>query len=139
MDRLKCLLSERFGLTAHMTTRDTTVYDLVVAKKGPKFRRSDGSQPLMVRRGLIQSKGIPMATLVNQIAHELDYMLFDKTGLDGFYEITLKWTPDGDPSDDDSAPPLLTALHEQLGLSIRTDKAPVSTLVVDHVSRPSPN
>jgi uncharacterized protein (TIGR03435 family) len=122
-----------------MVTRDETVYNLVVDKKGPKFHRTDGSKPLQVRRGGIQSDGIPVAALVRQIAPELNYMIYDKTGLDGYYAITLKWTPEGGAVDDDLAPPLLTALRQQLGLTIRTAKAPVSILIVDHVQKPSDN
>jgi uncharacterized protein (TIGR03435 family) len=46
-------------------------------------------------------------------------------------------TPQG--CDAGAAPPLSTALREQLGLSLRSTKAPVEVLVVDGVERPSAN
>ena len=75
----------------------------------------------------------------------------DKTGLDGRWDFTLKWTPDDTqfpdapesmrhPADDANAwPPLFTAIQEQLGLKLEAQKADVKVLVVDHVDHPSPN
>jgi uncharacterized protein (TIGR03435 family) len=75
----------------------------------------------------------------------------DKTGLDGRWDFTLKWTPDDrhfpdapesmrHPADDANPwPPLFTAMQEQLGLKLEAQKADVKVLVVDHVDHPSPN
>jgi uncharacterized protein (TIGR03435 family) len=44
------------------------------------------------------------------------------------------------PADDaNPPPPLFTAIQEQLGLKLETQKADVPVLVVDHVAHPSPN
>jgi len=80
----------------------------------------------------------------------------DKTGLKGEYDFTLKWTPDegqgqmfrgaGEPPREGAPPPpdangpsIFTALQEQLGLKLESQKGPVDTLVIDHVERPSEN
>ena len=59
----------------------------------------------------------------------------DKTGLDGQWDFTLKWTPDytqfpdapesmRKPADDGNAwPSLFTAIQEQLGLKLEAQKA----------------
>jgi uncharacterized protein (TIGR03435 family) len=40
---------------------------------------------------------------------------------------------------DANAPPLFTAIQQQLGLKLEAQKADVNVLVVDHVDHPSPN
>ena len=79
-------------------------------------------------------------------------VVVNKTGLTGNYNFTLKWAPLGDAqapgaqggplqksSDDESKPGLFTALEEQLGLKLESQKGSVETLVVDHVEQPSAN
>ena len=76
--------------------------------------------------------------------------MFDRTGLTGNFDIDLTWTPDrlpqGTPppgapplpSIDPNGPSLFTAVQEQLGLKLESERAPVEVLVIDHVERPTP-
>jgi uncharacterized protein (TIGR03435 family) len=43
------------------------------------------------------------------------------------------------PSPECSGPSLFTAIQEQLGLKLESQKAPVEILVIDHVEKPSEN
>jgi bla regulator protein blaR1 len=71
----------------------------------------------------------------------------DQTGLGGRYDFTLEWTPDPNgavPPGSEVQPSsqgttFLEALKEQLGLKLKSTKAPLDVLVVDHVERPSEN
>jgi len=45
----------------------------------------------------------------------------------------------GAPSPDWQGPTLFTALEEQLGLQLSSQKGPVETLVVERIERPSEN
>jgi bla regulator protein blaR1 len=71
----------------------------------------------------------------------------DRTGLSGRYDFSLYSMPErNDPlaSSTDAqlntgAPTFLEALKEQLGLELRSTKAPIQVLVIDHVERPSAN
>jgi uncharacterized protein (TIGR03435 family) len=66
--------------------------------------------------------------------------ILDATGLKGEYAFTLSWMipipgAPAPPPDVDPGPDLFTALQEQLGLRLQSKKAPVETLVVDHVEK----
>jgi uncharacterized protein (TIGR03435 family) len=98
-----------------------------------------------------------MRNLVNDLARdqEVGRTIIDKTGLKGKYDWTLTWTPDDNtlmlkgpggrqpgidaPPPDISEPSLVTAIHEQLGLKLESQKGPVEVLVIDHIEKPSEN
>jgi len=79
----------------------------------------------------------------------------DKTGLTGRYDYSLKWTPEpgtgpmmrvsegGTPAGAEPAantdPSIFTALQDQLGLKLVSQKEPVEVIVIDHIEQPSPN
>lgn len=105
-------LADRFKLTLHRETKELPAYALAVAKD----------------------------------------LTMNGYGLDRLAEFTLKWTPDesqghmvgGPPGDaappaGASGPSIFTALQEQLGLKLESQKGPVDTTVIDRVERPSEN
>jgi len=78
----------------------------------------------------------------------------DKTGLGGLYDFTLQWTPEeGEglhlgirgldwsegPPPEASGSTLFSALQEQLGLKLESQKVPTKVLVIEHVEKPSEN
>jgi uncharacterized protein (TIGR03435 family) len=152
---LQKILVERFNLKFHNQAKDLTVYALLVARGGvrmteiqpaiaPNGMKDGGSRQR--RRGQIKSMGQPMQPLIDVLTMELKRVVVDRTDLKGFYNFTLTWTPDDVNASDAhsnpeefSAPPLVTALQDQLGLKLERSKAPVQVLVVDHVERPSEN
>jgi bla regulator protein blaR1 len=90
----------------------------------------------------------------------LDRPLIDRTGLTGEYDFTVQWKPDPNmgggraipktgsrpvvapaPASelDGDGPSFIQALRDQLGLRFESTKAPVESLVIDHVERPSEN
>jgi uncharacterized protein (TIGR03435 family) len=81
-------------------------------------------------------------------------VIVDETGLKGYYDFELNWTPDeshapspnetgGGQGSADAAPrdgpSIFTAFQEQLGLKLVPNKAPVEVLIIDHVEKPSPD
>jgi uncharacterized protein (TIGR03435 family) len=48
----------------------------------------------------------------------------------------LTWSHDDEP---DSGPSIFSALEEQLGLTLKSAKAPIDVVVIDHFDRPSEN
>ncbi len=65
--------------------------------------------------------------------------IMDKTGLTGYYDFLLQWTPEEAPGDINLGPSIFTALQDVLGLRLVAGKEPVDIIVIDHVERPSEN
>lgn len=87
------------------------------------------------------------AALTGQEATE-GRLVIDRTGLTGKYDWHLEWTPAGaqmesngmgGSSPHSDAPALFTALREQLGLRLESQKGPVQVVVIDHLEPPTPN
>jgi|HubBroStandDraft_5_1064220.scaffolds.fasta_scaffold167156_1 uncharacterized protein (TIGR03435 family) len=147
---LQKILVDRFHLKYHYDLKALPVYALVVGKNGVRMTEiqpgldANGMKfggGRQVGRGLIRSMGQPMKPLVNQLSIELKRPVVDRTGLKGFYNFTLRWTPeDGAPPEGDvAAPSIFTAVQEELGLKLEPAKAPVQVLVIDNLERPSEN
>ena len=64
----------------------------------------------------------------------------DKTELSGYYEVTLKYF-DGPPEARgvNDQPDFFTAVREQLGLRLDSQKSPVRVLVIDSIQLPTPD
>jgi uncharacterized protein (TIGR03435 family) len=83
----------------------------------------------------------------------LDHPVVDQTGLGAArFGGTLKYQMDDEqaikrgmqkapppPENGDVPPPLITALSEEFGLKLESRKIPVDVIVVDSVSKPTPN
>jgi uncharacterized protein (TIGR03435 family) len=153
------LLADRFSFSFHREPRELAAYALTVAKGGPKLaetKAEPGSLPGIGFRGFgnMPVHNASMADFAAMMqASVLDRPMIDRTGLQGHYDFTLKWTPDDSqfigtrppgtstPAIDatDAPPNLFTAIQEELGLKLEPIKAPVEVIVIDHVERPSAN
>ena len=104
----------------------------------------------------IEAHGATMESLAHAIAQQLGSTVVDKTGLTGSYDYTLKWAPEngtammtpaagpgapagGEQAQASSEPSLFTAVQEQLGLKLVSQKEPVEVIVIDDIQHPSPN
>jgi uncharacterized protein (TIGR03435 family) len=140
MPMLQTLLRERFRLVAHREMRDMSVYHLVVAKEGLRMTRFDPAHPQTVPRNRAAA-GIAGAGAMPQLASMLTSaagrIVIDHTGLEGRYSYSLSFSPlsASNSGGDSSAPDLVTALREQLGLALESKREAVEVLVVDHVDR----
>jgi uncharacterized protein (TIGR03435 family) len=105
---------------------------------------------MMGPRGLTATSA-PIANLIPMLSRFLGRTVVDKTGLTGKFDISLEWVPDESqamqfapdgpksPSSDVTGPSIFTALQEQLGLKLESQKGPVETIVIDHAEKPSEN
>jgi uncharacterized protein (TIGR03435 family) len=157
MSMLRTLLADRFKLTFHREPKVFSIYELEVAKNGPKLKESTASpdEPVVVGPGVVYPQRIVLpgrnATMGNFVSllqrAILDRPVVDKTGLSGRYDFDLEWAPDetqfgGDVPPASAAapsPPLFDAIQQELGLKLEATKGPVDALVVDKAERPTPN
>jgi bla regulator protein blaR1 len=135
------------------------------AKPGDTYpngiKRPDGTRlgggSIRVGRGELTAQGLPMASIAMSLSRQVGRTVRDKTGLTGIYDFTLHWTPEegtapmmGTPAGgpqgpnsatppDSSGPSIFTAIQEQLGLKLESQKGPVEMIVIDHVEKPSEN
>jgi uncharacterized protein (TIGR03435 family) len=142
---VQSLIENRFQFKFHRETKELPVYELAVAKNGPKLNVSKGQSAVnrRVTRGEIDIQAYPFATFVYLLARQLDHALIDRTNLKGLYDIKLQWSTElktgAEPSSSSDRPSIFTALQEQLGLRLESSKGPVEVLVIDSVQRPSEN
>ena len=150
------LLEDRFKLQFHKETKILPAYELVVEKSGSKMTENHNPEhfdfPVQGRGiGSIQATHCSMSYFSWIISQNLRKPIVDQTGLKGFYDFKLEWTPELPPGAAERAaeagvtlpsangPDIFTALREQLGLRLDSHKGPVEVMVIDHVEKPTEN
>jgi uncharacterized protein (TIGR03435 family) len=146
---VQALLADRFQLAAHQETRQLPVFNLVLAKGGPKFQPSEvNGTTIDTSRSRLHIAGSDdtLAIFARELAQVLGRVVINQTGLTGRFDLALRWQPDNAPpptlngAPDPNAPPdLFTAIQEQLGLKLESGRGPVPVLVVERVAMPTPN
>ncbi|HWB31815.1 MAG TPA: TIGR03435 family protein [Acidobacteriaceae bacterium] len=142
------LLADRFHLHLRLEPKMMTVYELVVAKGGPKFKLTepethDGSAnfSFSASDNVLTAKAMPIAGLAGILSGgTLHSIVVDHTGLKGDGNFSLKWSSDA--AQEQGSPntiSIFTAIQDQLGLKLQPAKLPVDTLVIDHAEMPSEN
>jgi uncharacterized protein (TIGR03435 family) len=119
----------------------------VVAKNGPKLQTSTSDEEKLRFLGSngeelpkpmgnaikVNARKCPVSTLKDLIGFVGNIGPgVDKTGLTGVYDFTLSWNEEEGPS-------LASALRDQLGLQLRSEKISVSRFVLDSAQKPTPN
>jgi uncharacterized protein (TIGR03435 family) len=146
---LQQLLIDRFKLKVHREPRERDVYELLVAKNGPKLKPSlpDASTTKSVHfLGRNYEIAIPKAAMgdladaLMSVGGGTDRPVLDKTGLTGNYDLKATFTPLNDTSRNaDPNDISIFAAVQALGLRLEARKAMVEVVVVDHIEKPSEN
>jgi uncharacterized protein (TIGR03435 family) len=151
---LRQLLAERLELKTHLETRNTAIFNLVLAKGGVKMQLVPpppaGEAPAAPKPADVQAHGTrqglefvgtnsPLRALTGALSSQVEAPVVDKTGLTGVYNYTLQFGRDWSARNPESWPSIFTAVQEQLGLKLEAVKEPVPNLVVDHIAKPSEN
>jgi uncharacterized protein (TIGR03435 family) len=163
MGMLQSILEDRLKLKVHRETREVPVYDLTIAKGGPKLtaftegscvtldpnnpppplppgqQPRDGCGNNRISGGLWTASKVEMGSLTGAISRIVRRKVIDKTGLTGLFNVRMELPPDPLNATDPTAPSIFTVLEEQLGLKLESSKGPAEVLVIDHVERPSDN
>ena len=109
---------------------------------------SSGRMPCTIRfrPGNLMAGGTSLAQLADHLAPFVNRVVMDQTGLEGNFDFDLEWTldqwkPDVPQQSEimPNGPSLFTALQEQLGLKLEPARGAVDVLVIDSVSRPTPD
>ena len=81
-----------------------------------------------------------MRNIVAALSNATGRIVVDRTNLLGNFDWKLEWTPAatiGDTSIDRTS--IFTAIQDQLGLKLESQREPLPVLVIDHIERPTPN
>lgn len=149
---LQSLLADRFKLAVHTESRQAPVYQLVLAKNGPRLKETSAGARVpnqQMARGQIIASATPLSQLLPLLSVLVQRQVVDKTGLIGKYDFTLTYTleasrdgaigPNVPAPVDPNAPSVFTALQEQLGLKLESGRDAVEVLAIDHAEKPDPN
>jgi uncharacterized protein (TIGR03435 family) len=136
---LRNLLAERFRLTVHHEAKLISAFALVVAKGGPKLHESADPRTYHTGRpGLVEGKQMSTDELAGLLTNLLGQPVTHHTGLSPMFDVHLEWTPESPlPTGADAGttpeagPSLFTALQEQLGLRLESQKIPADVVVAD--------
>ena len=116
--------------------------------------QSDDRDPCGIRTfanalvtGRLSVRGLGLDQLVGLLSRDAGRKVVDNTGLASTFDCDLTWTPqkflqgsfdrERFPSIDPNGPSIFTAVQEQLGLKLESQKGPAEVLVIDHVEKPS--
>ncbi len=104
----------------------------------------------MIGPGTMTAGGMLLGELARSLSPFVGRIVLDKTGLKDRYDFQLKYAPEGrgvgpgpGPGGPDSQPvdpnmpSLFTALQEQLGLKLESERGPVEIVVIDRVEQPT--
>ena len=167
MMMLRQVLADRFKMQVHSVPKEVSIYALVVAKNGLKIKEvkprevrtsgikgrdgaiMQGPMLISIARGQMLAQEMPLGTFAKALSGLAGRQVVDKTGVAGVYDFTLQWDPDlanrspdretGAPPADVSRPSVFSALQEQLGLKLESQKVMMPVIVVDHIEHPSAN
>ena len=147
------MLADVLKLKVHIETQSIPVYNLVVAKGGPKLTqyKPDPNSPVTpggdshwIDRDEAVYEGASMQFLANGLGARLDRIVVDKTGLTGTYDFHVQGLPlahyDSRTSDVESTnfAPILAGV-KPLGLRLEPGKDDTTVIVVDYIDRPPEN
>jgi uncharacterized protein (TIGR03435 family) len=142
---LQALLADRFKLALHREMKQIDAYIIELRNEAPKLEKGDGKGATTQNgRGNLVATNATMDRFAEILSRQMDRPIVNHTGLEGLFNITLKWTPAGATTAKPDAaaidgPSIFTAIQEQLGLRLRAQKVPVEVLVIDHAEKPTEN
>jgi uncharacterized protein (TIGR03435 family) len=143
---------------AEEVKEDTSAPLLPLGRGAPDGTGYRGAIRMQAGGGTKSFNGImSMEQLAQNLSNMLGRKVLNKTGLEGDYDVKLEWTSQPgetpmergfppsikDPgvvtSTDPNGTGLFTAIQEQLGLKLESQKGPVDVLVIDAAAKPAEN
>lgn len=139
---LLALLIDRFALKFHRESREGPVY-LLVKGKNPKLNPTQHPDGRMFLAGVlggpkgdVTAGNATMDFIASQLSSSLARPVLDRTGLTGAFDFKLEHVYD--PDERDLVAIARRTVHD-LDLKLENARAPVETIFIDHVEKPSAN
>jgi uncharacterized protein (TIGR03435 family) len=141
------LLTERFKLVSHHETRKLSVYIITVGKTAPKLfpPKEEEAHAIRIAPQMgpdqkiasyhVVATRFSLTQLTDTFARQLGRVIVNQTGLDGDFDFSLDLTPDESRPSPLDPSILMTAMREQLGLTLKSQEAQVDYLVIDSAER----
>ncbi len=141
---LQSLLTQRFRLAVHKDTKPMPGFALITGKSKPKLKEANGGgdtgcqRPPMPGFYSLSCRNIGMDELAQALRPIVTASLnpslspvVNSTGLDGTWDLDLKWTPSQTV---DGAISIFNAVDQQLGLKLEPRQVPMPVIVVDRAA-----
>jgi uncharacterized protein (TIGR03435 family) len=147
---LRHVLVTRFGLRTHVESQQQMVYVMTAARADKRLGPGMTPRPDCAtekcdgggtgRPDGVEVRAITIAGFANLLSLLLRQVVVDETGIDGAFDINASWRRERAADDpNDTRPSMFTALQEQLGLKLEPLRRAVDVLVVDSLTRPTPD
>ena len=155
-ESLKGVLKDRFELVVQNSSRDLPAWAITAGRR-PQLEKAEGTEPggCTLERAVPYSRSAPVrfvcrsvtmaafATALSKVRDASGYLfryrLLDRTGIEGAWNFSLKWSPRNIYLRSVAARETISlpdAFESQLGLKLSMVKAPTPVLVVEHAVAP---
>jgi uncharacterized protein (TIGR03435 family) len=138
---LRTLLAERFALRLRPLRKEMEGFALEVAGNTAKVTPSKATEEAVTMRrdarGALVADGLSMSAFAKAVGAYVSKPVVDKTGLPGLYDFRIRWTERADQLSD-SEPDgisLITALSEQLGLKLASQRVTADLVRIESASK----
>jgi len=143
---MRTLLAERFRLKIHHEARELTAYVISVGKTPPRLVPAKEEETHAVRLApqmgadqrvvhRVIGTRFSVAELCDLFGRQLGRPVVDRTGLAGDFDFTVDLAPDESQPNPLDPALLIGALREQLGLTVKSEKAALDFLVIDGAAK----
>ena len=146
----RAMLEQDFRVATHVESREQTVHVLAAARAdrrpGPGLKpRPECAVEQCSSGGTGRPDGLTVTAITlteladGMLSNIRREVVRDETGIPGLFDVTMSWRPENAATDpNDPRPAFVTAIQEQLGLTLEAQRRQVEVLVVDRIERARP-
>jgi uncharacterized protein (TIGR03435 family) len=107
------------------------------ASQTPPFEPCSTNANTSGNAATLRVGSMPMSSLAATLSNYVNRIVVDRTGLAGGFDALLTWSPN--QTIESSGASIFTAVQEQLGLKLESQRGTVEVLVIDRVEQPTPD
>jgi uncharacterized protein (TIGR03435 family) len=143
----RTLLAERFKLKFHRETKEVPVIVITLGKTAPKLFPPQEAEKYSIRmepqmgpdRKIVSwhvvATRFSFAQLNETFSRQLERVIVNRTGMEGDFDFTLDMRMDENQPNPLDPSIIIAAMRDQLGLIVKSQKAPVDFLVIDSAEK----